>query len=82
MRRPPTRNQGSMECVDILYLSTCRATSPVNCVLRNAVLVRACSARNASGLASYTRRRCERGFMATPPYSNVLHGNALARAPC
>ncbi len=33
---------------------------------------RACSARKASGLASYTRRRCERGFMATPPYSSVL----------
>eukprot|EP00976_Prorocentrum_cordatum_P036307 738785-Prorocentrum_minimum.AAC.1 len=27
----------------------------------------ACSATMASGLASYSSRRCDRGFIATPP---------------
>ncbi len=31
-----------------------------------------CSAMKDRGFASYTRRRCERGFMATPPYNSVL----------
>ena len=33
-----------------------------------------CSAMKDSGLASYTKRRCERGLAAMPPYSSVLHG--------
>ena len=36
-----------------------------------------CSAIKDSGLASYTRRRCERGFAAMPPYSSVLHGTHM-----
>lgn len=61
-----------------LIIETChRILSPkLVCIL---TLPPAFSARKASGLASYTRRRWERGLAHQPPYMQVLWKSATCR---